>query len=119
MNISESKITIPKTYFTVTNNFVNNSKALLPNVLYSKIEEFANSIIRKHTNKSYSNAEFYKLEMLKNAFLNDRVNVSGKIKQLNENELQFQVNASSNTSSNIICKALFKFKINENASLVF
>ncbi|MDV7188151.1 hypothetical protein R3X25_12735 [Lutibacter sp. TH_r2] len=118
MKIPEYKIATPKTNFTVTDQFVNNSKTLLPNVLFNKIEEFANSTIHEHFNEVYTNAEFYKLQMLKNAFLNDTINVSGQIKQLNKTDLHFQVYAATNTTSNTICKVVFKFKLKNKTSKI-
>ena len=117
MKISNYKIAIPKTNFTVSNNIVNNSNALLPNILFNKIEDFANETIHEHFNMISSNAEFYKLQLLKNAFLNDTVNISGQIKQLNKTDLHFQVNATTNTTSNTICKVVFKFKLKNNISI--
>lgn len=114
MNLTDYKIAIPKTNFTVTKSLVNNTNALLPNILFNKIEEFANETIHEHFSMINSNAEFYKLQLLKNAFLNDTVSISGKIKQLNKTNLHFQVNAYTNTTSNTICKVVFKFQLKNN-----
>ncbi len=118
MNTLQNIITIPEKYFTVDKKEINNSKALLPNVLYNQMELFAKTIISENTNIANSTPQLLKLQILKNAYLNDRLHIKAKIKTLNKSELNLLVvvkkkNISKNST---ICKAIFKFPLKQNIS---
>lgn len=102
----------PKTYFTVTNNDINNSKALLPSVLYNEMQDFAHKIIANNPEIMKTPAKLYKLEVLTNAFLDDELVIESKIKKFNNTELQLTLIVKQNDTitATTICKAIFKFQ---------
>ncbi|MCF6279830.1 MAG: hypothetical protein L3J14_05720 [Flavobacteriaceae bacterium] len=101
--------------FTVAINHVNNSKTLLPYVLYQKMEEFVLKSTNPFEHIIISKPALKKLNILKNAFLNDKLQLSSYIKTLEENELQLVVEVcKSNSSREIICNAFFSFILKEN-----
>lgn len=110
--------TNPEKYFTVTKNDINNNKALLPNVLYETMEEFVSTIILNNPEITNVSPKLYQLEILENAFLNEKLLLQSNIKKYNETELQLSVivkrkNKKLNTT---ICKAIFKFQLKEPIS---
>lgn len=102
----------PKIYFTITKKDINNHNALLPSVLYGEMEKFASTIIANNPDIINTPAKLYKLDILKNAFLNDTLVIESKIQKFNNTELQLAltVKHKGNKSSNVICKAIFKFQ---------
>lgn len=108
--------TNPEKNFTVSKNDINYNNALLPNVLYKKMEDFVSSIISKNPDIKPINLKLYQLEILENAFLNDKLLLQSNIKKFNETELQLTTIAlrKNKKQSTIICKAVFKFIIKEN-----
>lgn len=110
--------TNPITYFKVTENDINNNKALLPNTLYNVMQEFVTSIIAKNPDIANTTPKLYKLEILKNAFLDDQLLIASKIKKFNEFELQLAVTVKQHemTFSEPICKAVFKFQLKNQLS---
>ncbi|WP_111707440.1 hypothetical protein [Lutibacter citreus] len=113
MNTIENIIAIPRKSFTVTTNDINNNNALLSNILYNKMEGFSKDIVLNKSNIDFPNPRLYKLELLKNAYLNDTLHLKSKIKKYNETELQLlvAVEIENNIKDNIICKAIFKFPL--------
>ena len=109
----ENTITSPIKYFTVTEKDINNKKALLTNVLYTEIENFVKDVISKHSYIAYPIPQLYKLQVLNNAFLNDKLHIKSKILKFNSSDLQLAATVVSNSSTkeNIICKAVFKFPL--------
>lgn len=101
------------TYFTVTKNDINNHKALLPNKLYEVMEQFANNIIANNPDLSSVSPRLYKLEILKNAFLNDKLLVQSRIIKLNHSELQLLVIVNDEKTATTTCKAIFKFQLKQ------
>jgi hypothetical protein len=109
--------TNPTTYFTVTKNDINNNNALLPNTLYNEMQQFVTSIIANNPEIANKTPKLYKLEILKNAFLNDQLLMASKINIYNENELQLTVVVKQTLNlNNPICKAVFKFQLKNNFS---
>lgn len=103
--------TNPEINFTVTKNDINNYKALLPNVLYETMEEFASAIINNNPDITNTTPKLYRLELLKNAFLDDKLLLQSSIKKYNETELQLSVivRRKDKKKDSTICKAIFKF----------
>ena len=102
--------------FTVAINHVNNSKTLLPYVLYQKMEELVLKSANPFEHIIISKPALKKLNILKNAFLNDKLQLSSYIKKLGENELQLTVEVCKSDNSNaIICNAFFSFSLKENS----
>ena len=106
----------PKIYFTVTKKDINNHNALLPSILYGEMEKFASTIIANNPDIMNTPAKLYKLDILKNAFLNDKLVIESKIKIFNNAELQLRltVKDKGNKPNSTICKALFKFQFKNN-----
>lgn len=107
--------TNPEKNFTVSKNDINNNKALLPNVLYKKMEGFVATIILNNPDITTLNPKLYQLEILENAFLNDKLLLQSNIKKLNESELQLSIVVlrKEKKQSTTICKAVFKFQLKE------
>ena len=106
----------PKNCFTVTKKDINNHNALLPSILYGEMEKFASTIIANNPAIMNTPAKLYKLDILKNAFLNDKLVIESKIKKFNLAELQLAltVKHKGNKPNSTICKAIFKFQFKNN-----
>lgn len=102
-------------HFTVAVDEINNSRALLPFILYKNMEAYAQSSSIPFKEYIISRPILLKLNILKNAFLNDRLQLNSHIKKLNSKELQMtiEVRKVGSNSKEIICKALFSFVLNE------
>lgn len=108
--------TNPETHFTVTKNNINNHNALLPNILYETMEEFAKDIVVNNIELVQTSPKLYQLELYENAFLNDQLKLQSKIKKFNGSELQLAVIVISKNNKNVICKAIFKFRTKDSFS---
>ena len=99
--------------FTVAVNEINNSRALLPFILYKKMEQYAQSSAFPFKEYIISRPILLKLNILKNAFLNDQLQLDSHIKKLNNNELHLsiEVRKIDENSNEVICKALFNFTL--------
>ena len=104
---------IPTDQFTVAVNQVNNSRALLPVILYDKMEKFAMTSICSFPYLIVSEPTLYKLNILKNAFLNDKLQIKSRIKKLDEHELQLSVEVYKklDDGNDTICNALFRVNL--------
>lgn len=105
--------TIKNNEFTVAVDQINNSRALLPYILYKKMEDYATYETLPYKECIKSKPTLSKLQILKNAFLNDKLQLKSHIKKLNEKELQLSVEVFKelNDCNDVICKALFSFSI--------
>ena len=106
----------PKIYFTVTKKDINNHNALLPSILYKEMQKFAAKIMAQNPDIINTPAKLYKLDIFKNAFLNDILVIESKIKKFNNTELQLalSVKHKEKKPNTIICKAIFKFQFINN-----
>jgi len=118
MKTPENTTTNHSNIFTITLNDINTSNALLPAVLYSKMETFVKEKITEHIDIVYPIPQLLKLQILKNAYLEDELILNSKITQLNDFELHVSVIVSLNNNSknNVICKAIFKFPLKKHIS---
>jgi hypothetical protein len=109
--------TLQEIYFNVGKKHINNNKALLPNVLYQEMEHFVNCIISNYKDLVLPTPQLFKLQILKNAYLNDKLTLSANIKRLDELELHLWVEVNNQQKTdNPICKAIFKFQLLEKIS---
>ena len=61
--------------------------------------------------------QLFKLQILKNGYLNDQLILSANIKRLDELELHLSVEVNNHQKEdNPICKAIFKFELLEKIS---
>lgn len=106
----------PKFCFTVTKKDINNHNTLLPAILYREMQKFASTIIANNAEVINAPAKLYKLDILKNAFLNDTLVIQSKIKKFNTSELQLELTAKhkGNKPNGDICMAIFKFQLKNN-----
>lgn len=103
----------PERHFVVTEKDINNKNALLPHVLYNEMEDFVKSIITNQANLTFSLPELYKLQLLKNAFLNDKLLIKSQIIKYDNSELHVLATVNKTSELNdTICKAVFKFPLN-------
>lgn len=99
--------------FTVTISDVNNSRILLPITLYNKMSKFAsNSITNTHYNIT-DEPEIVKLNILKNAYLNDQLEIRSKILKFDGQNVELSVEVFKNFDNeiDIICNAIFTIKL--------
>ena len=108
--------TSPNRYFTVTEKDTNINNALLPNVLYNEMEAFVKNISSIKHIVALEPPLLYKLQVLKNAYLYDKLLIKSTIVKYNEAELHLQtiVTNASKTTDATICKAVFKFNLNNS-----
>ena len=118
MKTLQNRISSPEKHFTVTKKEINNNKALLTNVLYNEMEQFVKTLIPDNKNSAQCRPKLMQLQILKNAYLKDRLHFKGKIIKLNELELHLLVVVKKNNSSpnSTICKAVFNFQLKQNIS---
>lgn len=102
--------------FTVAINQVNNHRTLLPNVLYKKMEDYTLKLVIPFHKVIVSKPTLQRLNILKNAFLNDELILKSVIKKLNANELLIAVEVYKklHDSNDVICNAIFGFNLKEN-----
>jgi hypothetical protein len=99
--------------FTVAIDQINNSKTLLPHVLYKEMEAFVLKCTNPLQKNIVSKPTLSKINILKNAFLNDILQLNSSIKKLGQNELQLSVEVykSSDNHKDIICNANFSLQL--------
>ncbi len=103
--------------FIVAVNQINNSKTLLPHVLYLKMEELAVVSTKPFQKIINSKPSLKKLEILKSAYLNDKLMLKSKIHTLNYSNLQLSIKVYKilKNKEEIICSACFNFSLKENS----
>lgn len=99
-----------KDQFTVAVNHINKNRALLPYVLNEKMGEFAMKSIAPLKDATTQEPRLYKLNILKNAFLNEKLALKSRIVKLNETELELaiKVTKAKSNDTDIICEAYYK-----------
>ncbi|SFS29949.1 hypothetical protein [Lutibacter maritimus] len=114
MKTLENTYTSPERNFTVTEKDINNKNALLTHVLYNEMEDFVKSIITKHAYMAFPLPQLYKLQLLKNAFLNDKLLIKSQIIKYDASELHLLATVYNQAPelNETICKAVFKFPLN-------
>ena len=111
MKTIENTYKSPEKHFTVTKNDINTKKELHLNILYHEIESFVLNIISENFYFAYPVPRLYKLQLLKNAYLNDQLLLKSKIIKFNNSELQLLIsvkNLSHLEEDAAICEAVFK-----------
>ena len=98
-------------YFIVSIDQINNSKALLPFILFNKMELYAQQTALPFKDHIISKPIITKLNILKNAFLNDQLFLESHIKKLSHNELQLIIEVVKKNKKDIICNAVFGFSL--------
>ncbi|HKJ06406.1 MAG TPA: hypothetical protein VJ970_02980 [Flavobacteriaceae bacterium] len=112
MSTTRSIYTSTAKTFVVTKKHVKNGKTLLTNVLFLEIEQYLQNIISKYEAFINTNPKLYKIQMLKNAYLNDCLQLNAQVKKLNHLELHIQITAAQKKQKpKTICKATYKFPI--------
>lgn len=81
------------------------------------MEEFVFKSSNSFEHIIISKPSLKKLNILKNAFLNDKLKMSNHIKKLNQNELLLSVEITKENESlkDVICNAIFSFQLKENS----
>ena len=105
--------------FTITRNEVNKHKTLLPSVLYTKMESTAKQFLKSIEAHKDIQQHLFKLNVLQNAYLKDRLKITHTIQKLNEQEVLFAVRVHKENSNrnDIICNATFGFTIKDKINL--
>ena len=97
--------------FIVAIDQINNSKTLLPFILYNKMELFAEHAALPFKDFIVSKPNLSKLNILRNAFLNDRLILKSQVKKLSPTELELTIEVVRKNKDDIICNALFNFTL--------
>ena len=105
--------------FTITKSDVNEYKRLLPSVLYTKMESTAKQSLKSIEEHKETQQNLFKLNMLKDAYLKDRLKITHTVQKLTAQEILFTVLVSKENSlqNDIICHATFGFSIKNKAQL--
>lgn len=105
--------------FKITKSDVNNNKTLLPSVLYTKMESTAKSFLKSAEEHKNIQQHLFKLNVLKHAYLKDRLIITHTIRKLNKHEILFSVlvNKENGQSKDLICNATFGFSITDKDQL--
>lgn len=102
--------------FTVAVNEINKNRALLPFILHDRMSTYASSSIHSYQKQLCSEPELFKINMLKNAYLNDVLKLKSRIVLLNTVELHLlvEVYRKTKTGNDLICKAYYKTELKVN-----
>ncbi len=113
MKTLENTYKSPEKHFTVTKNDINTKKELHLNILYNEIENFVLKIISENFYFDYPVPRLYKLQLIKNALLNDQLLIKSKIIKFSDSELQLLIYVlnPNHPEENSICNAVFKFNL--------
>lgn len=105
--------------FTITKSEVNKYKTLLPSVLYQKMESTAKQFLKSIEAQKDIQQHLFKLNVLQNAYLKDRLKITHTIQKLNEQEVLFtvRVHKENSNKNDIICNATFGFSIKDKINL--
>jgi hypothetical protein len=105
--------------FNITKSEVNKYKTLLPSVLYTKMESTAKQFLKSIEEHKEIQQYLFKLNVLQNAYLKDKLKITHTIQKLNEHEVLFTVlvNKENSPTKDIICNATFGFTIKDKVSL--
>lgn len=99
--------------FNVTKSDVNQRKALLPALLYSKMELTVLNSLTSLKEKNELTQHVFKLDMFKNARLKDRLKITHAVRKLSPNEILISVKVSKENSPNneLVCAATFGYTL--------
>jgi len=105
--------------FNITKSEVNEYKTLLPSVLYLKMESTAKQFLKGIEIHKDIQQHLFKLNVLQNAYIKERLKITHTILKLNEQEVLFSVLVTKENSikNNIICNATFGFTIKDKINL--
>lgn len=105
--------------FSITKSEVNEFKKLLPSVLYTKMESTAKQFLKSIEAQKDIQQHLFKLNILQNAYLKDRLKITHTIQKLNEQEVLFTVlvNKENSSAKDIICNATFGFSIKDKVHI--
>lgn len=101
--------------FTVNKKQVSRNKILKTSVLYNKIESNVNSSLNFYQNSSSLNFKSIEFDILKNAYLNDKLIIKNNVKKLSNTELilNITVTKKEEKKQKIICVATFGYSVQE------
>ncbi|WP_152287418.1 hypothetical protein [Flavicella marina] len=105
--------------FNITKNDVNENKKLTPSVLYTKMQAIATNSLKELEADKSIHQYLFKLNMLKNASLRDRLKITHTVQKYNDTEIVFSVRVSKENSKEnpLICDAIFGFKLLDKVAL--
>lgn len=99
--------------FTVNKKQVSKNKTLKTSVLYNKIESSVNSSLNLYENSSSFSFKSIDFDILKNAYLNDKLVIKNNIIKLSATEIVLNITVRKKEEKNqdIICKAIFGYTL--------
>lgn len=97
--------------FVVNKKQVSKNKTLKTSILYNKIESSLNSSLNFYKNSSSLNFKSIEFDILKNAYLHDKLIIKNSVKKLSDTEiiLNITVSKKEEKKQDIICKAVFGY----------
>ena len=97
--------------FIVNKKQVSKNKTLKTSILYNKIESSLNSSLSFYKNSSSLSFKSIEFDILKKAYLNDKLIIKNNIKKLSDTEIILNITVSKKEEKhqNIICKAVFGY----------
>ncbi len=99
--------------FTVNKKQVSKNKTLKTSVLYNKIESSVNSSLNLYKDSSSFNFKSIDFDIIKNAYLNDKLVIKNNIVKLSTTEIVLNITVAKKEEEkqNIICKAVFGYTL--------
>ncbi|MFD0991594.1 hypothetical protein [Tenacibaculum geojense] len=104
--------------FTVSKKQVSKKNVLKTSILYDKVERSANLSVNPYKAELIKDGfSSFELNIINNAYLNDKLIFKNNIKKYNDSELELKITVYKNSElkKDIICKATFGY-ILEKAS---
>ncbi len=99
--------------FTVNKKQVSKNKTLKTSVLYNKIESSVNSSLILHKDSSSLSFKSIDFDIIKNAYLNDKLIIKNNIKKLSATEIVLSITVAKKQEKkqDIICTATFGYAL--------
>lgn len=99
--------------FVVSKKQVGKNKTLKTSILYNKIESSLHSSLSFYKNTSRLNFKSIEFDILKNAYLHDKLIIKNNVKKLSDTEIVLNITVSKKEEKqqNIICKAVFGYSL--------
>lgn len=99
--------------FTVSKRQIGKNKTLRTSILYDKVELAAQQSVIPFTTNLASNLKSFELDILQQAYLNDKLIIQNNIQKLSDSELELRVTVIKKIEQqhDIICKAVFGYAL--------
>lgn len=101
--------------FVVSKRQIGKNKTLKTSILYDKVEHSALQSVVPFTTHLTSSLKSFELDILQQAYLNDKLIITNNIQKLSNSELELRVTVVKKLEQqqDIICKAVFGYALQE------